>query len=86
MLPDASILLYTDRMAEQPDSVMPRARAAFERSELSLEELGRRMGYDGATARQAAWQFLNKTRDPRLSMLAKFARAVGVSLKDLVAD
>jgi transcriptional regulator with XRE-family HTH domain len=68
------------------DPVMGRARAAFERSGLSLEEVGRQMGYGEETARKSAWQFLNKTRDPRLSMLRKFARAVGVRLRDLVDE
>ena len=31
----------------------------------------------------SAWQFLNKTNDPRLSMLRKFAAAVGCSVKSL---
>lgn len=63
---------------------MDRARRLFERSGLSLEELGQRMGYSGDTARKAAWQFLNKTIDPRLSMLQKFADALSLSLSDVV--
>jgi transcriptional regulator with XRE-family HTH domain len=63
---------------------MDRARLLFENSGLSLDELGRRMGYAGDTARKGAWQFLNKTTDPRLSMLQRFAEAVNVSLSDLV--
>lgn len=63
---------------------MDRARRLFERSGLSLEELGQRMGYTGDTARKAAWQFLNKTVDPRLSMLQKFADALSLSLSDVV--
>jgi transcriptional regulator with XRE-family HTH domain len=74
-------------MAKNPtDSVMLRAREVFQRSGMSLEELGRKMGYNGDTARKAAWQFLNKTCDPRLSMLRRFAAAVGVSLTELVRD
>lgn len=64
-------------------SVMKQVRAAFEASGLSLEELGQRMGQE-KTARQSAWQFLNKTADPRLSMLIRFAEAVGVDAKDLI--
>ena len=64
---------------------MERARLLFENSGLSLDELGQRMGYPSDGARQAAWQFLNKTTDPRLSMLEKFARALGLSLRELVA-
>ncbi len=63
---------------------MERARALFEKSELSLDELGKRMGYAGETARKAAWQFLHKTTDPRYSMLVRFAEAMNVSVSDLV--
>ena len=51
---------------------------------MSLDALGQKMGYEGDTARKAAWQFLNKTTDPRLSMLQRFADAVGCALADLV--
>jgi hypothetical protein len=44
------------------------------------------MGYPPATARKSAWQFLNKTNDPRLSMLRKFAGAVGVKISLLLKD
>jgi transcriptional regulator with XRE-family HTH domain len=64
--------------------VMDRARAAFDKSGLSLESLGRRMGYAKVSAKKSAWQFLHKTNDPRLSMLAKFADALNVALADLV--
>jgi transcriptional regulator with XRE-family HTH domain len=71
-------------MENNPRNVMARAKLLFERSGLSLDELGQRMGYAGDTARKAAWQFLNKTTDPRLSMLEKFAEALDVTLVDLV--
>lgn len=67
-----------------PDPAMLRARAAFTASGLTLDELGDRMGYPEATRRKSAWQFLRQTRDPRLSMLRKFAKAVGVPVKELV--
>jgi len=38
------------------------------------------MGYKKKVARKSAWQFLNKTNYPRLSMLRKFAAAVGCSV------
>jgi hypothetical protein len=41
-------------------------------------------GYRALVARKGAWQFLNKTADPRLSMLRKVATAMGVSIKDFV--
>jgi transcriptional regulator with XRE-family HTH domain len=71
-------------MARQQVNVMDRVRRIFDKSGLSLEELGKRMGYHGDAARKSAWQFLNKTIDPRLSMLQRFAEAVNVSLVDLV--
>lgn len=66
------------------DPVMEAVRARFEKSKLSLDELGLKMGYPKESARKSAWQFIHKTNDPRLSMLRKFAEAVGVSLKSLV--
>lgn len=66
------------------DVVMRKIKKIFESSGMSLEQLGQRMGYEEGTARRAVWQFLNKTTDPRLSMLQRFAEAVGVELKDIV--
>lgn len=62
---------------------MEEARRRFSDAGISLDELGRRMGYEGDAARKSAWQFLNKTRDPRLSMLQRFSDAIGVSLREL---
>jgi transcriptional regulator with XRE-family HTH domain len=63
--------------------VMVDVRRLFEQSGLSLHDLGLKMGYAPETARQAAWQFM-KSRDPRFSMLVKFAKAIGIDLKDLI--
>jgi transcriptional regulator with XRE-family HTH domain len=71
-------------MSQRKQDVMARVRIIFEKSGLSLEQLGQRMGYSSATARKSAWQFLNKTADPRLSMLQKFSSAMSLSLKDVV--
>jgi len=69
------------------DPTIDKIRAAFVKSKLSLIELGRRMGYESDdAAKKSAWQFLNKTNDPRLSMIRKFAKAVGVSAKSLIVD
>ena len=68
---------------DDTDPVMDAVRARFEKSELTLDELGTKMGYPPATARKSAWQFINKTNDPRLSMLRKFADALGVKLSAL---
>jgi transcriptional regulator with XRE-family HTH domain len=69
---------------DEADPVMEAIRARFEKSKMTLDQLGEKMGYPKATARKSAWQFLHKTNDPRLSMLRKFAKAVGTSLKNLV--
>lgn len=63
---------------------MERARVLFDKSGLSLDELGKRMGYAGEAARKSAWQFLHKTSDPRYSMLVRFAEAMNVTVVDLV--
>ncbi len=68
------------------DPAIVKARALFAQSEKSLDELGREMGYEGDTARKAVWQFLNKTNDPRLSMLRRFAKAMGVAIEQLVGE
>jgi hypothetical protein len=68
---------------DRTDSTIKRAVHYFELSGKSLDELGRGMGYTGSTARKAAWQILNKTNDPRLSMLRRFAEAIGIDVRDL---
>lgn len=73
-------------MATTADPLIPRLREAFTASGLTLDELGTRMGYEGDVARKSAWQFLNKTADPRLSMLRRFAGAVGVPLTELIDE
>jgi transcriptional regulator with XRE-family HTH domain len=71
-------------VSERKPDVMARVRTLFERSGLSLEELGKRMGYSETVARKSAWQFLNKTVDPRLSMLQRFASALSLPLRELI--
>ena len=71
---------------DNTDPLMVHVRTLFEQSHLTLDELGQKMGYTGSTTRASAWQFLNKTNDPRLSMLRKFAQAVGVPLAELLAE
>ena len=63
---------------------MIRARRAFDKAGISLEELGQKMGYAPEIARKSAWQFLNKTDDPRISMLRKFAKAMEISVSRLI--
>jgi hypothetical protein len=53
---------------------------------MGLTELGRAMGLgDGRLAHAGAHQFLQR-RDPRISSVRKFARAVGVSVARLVRE
>jgi transcriptional regulator with XRE-family HTH domain len=77
---------YTKSMGQvhPPNAVMARVRARFEKSELTYTELGQRMGYPPDTARQSAWQFISKTKDPHISVLYRFASAMGISVKDLL--
>ena len=62
--------------------VMSRCREAYMNTSLTLDDLGTRMGYPPASARKSAWQFLNNTTDPRLSMLLRFGEAVGCDVRD----
>ncbi len=74
---------YTASM-EDTAEIMKRAKAAFEESGITLEELGNRMGANPETARMSAWQFLNRTTDPRLSMLLRFCAAIGIPVDGLM--
>jgi len=65
------------------DHVRRNALKLFEKSGMTLEELGLKMGYEAGTARRAVWQLFNKVSDPRLSTVEKLAAALGVRPKDL---
>jgi transcriptional regulator with XRE-family HTH domain len=67
----------------EQDSAVARVRALHESKGWSLHEVGLKMGYPEESARKSAWQFM-KTEDPRLSMLRRFAKAVGVPVEELV--
>ena len=69
----------------EDEPAMARVRARFEKSGLSLHDLGLKMGYPAETARQSAWQFM-KTGDPHISMLRRFAKAMGIPVTELVAE
>src|SRR5437016_1537190 len=71
---------------DAPAEVMVKVRATFEASGKTYDELGLAMGYKADTARKSAWQFVARTSDPRLSMLIKFATAMGLSLEELLAE
>ncbi len=66
------------------DSVMANIRGAFERSGMTLNELGEGLGYDGPTAKKRAWFLLYRTSDPRISTVLAVALALGVKIDDLV--
>lgn len=65
------------------DPVMDAVRKRFEESELTMQQLGEKMGYNPSSARQGVSQFL-KTGDPQISMLRRFAEAMGISLQTLI--
>jgi transcriptional regulator with XRE-family HTH domain len=72
-----------------PDTVSvvrERMRHAAERSGLTQEEIGMRMGYAKDSARKAVSRLLNPTveYDPRLSTLLAFAHAIETPLKDII--
>ena len=66
------------------DSVMDNIRSAFERSGMTLNELGEGLGYDGPTAKKRAWSLLYRTSDPRISTVLAVALTLGVKIDDLV--
>ena len=57
------------------DAVMGNMRSAFERSGMTLNELGEGLGYDGSTAKKCAWFLLYRTSDPRTSIVLAAAEA-----------
>jgi len=66
------------------DSVMDNIRNAFERSGMTLNELGEGLGYEGPTARKRAWFLLYRTSDPHISTVLAVAQTLGVKISDLV--
>lgn len=67
------------------DPVMAAVRKRVEQSGLTYQQIGERMGYTPASARQAVSQFL-RTGDPQISMLRRFADAMGISLHTLLFE
>ena len=65
------------------DSVMDNIRNAFERSGMTLNELGEGLGYEGPTAKKRAWLLLYRTADPRISTVLAVAHTLGVKMNDL---
>ncbi len=65
------------------DPAMKRVHKLYAASGMTQQELGERMGYSPASARQAVSQFL-KSGDPQIGMLRRFAKAVGVKIGEIV--
>lgn len=68
------------------DPAMSRVRALWneQRDEgMTQEELGIAMGYPVESAKQSVYQFL-RTRDPHISMLRRFSKAIGVPLSEII--
>jgi len=75
--------LGKSRKTMTADRVMDNIRQAFERSGMTLKQLGEGLGYEGATAKKRAWLLLYRTSDPRLSTVLAVAETLGVKLGDL---
>lgn len=65
------------------DPVMESVRELVTLSGKTQQQIGEAMGYPPASARQAVSQFL-KSGDPQISMLRRFAEAMGISLGTLL--
>lgn len=65
------------------DPVMQVVREKLEASGMTYQELGEKMGYKPASARQGVNQFLG-AGDPRISSLRRFADALGISVARLL--
>jgi transcriptional regulator with XRE-family HTH domain len=63
--------------------VMDKVRALFEKSGLTLHDLGVKMGFDPTVARQSVFQFM-KTNNPALASLRRFSKARGIPIRKLI--
>ncbi len=66
------------------ENVMNNIRSEFERSRMTLTELGEGLGYDGPTAKKRAWSLLYRTSDPRISTVIAVAHTLGVKINRLL--
>ncbi len=64
------------------DGVMDNIRNLFERSGMTLNELGEGLGYDGPTAKKRAWFLLYRTSDPRISTVLAATQTLGVKISE----
>ncbi len=74
-------------MGKKPDKdpVMQAVRERVEQSGKTYQQIGEAMGYPPTSARQSVSRFL-MTSDPRVSVLRRFARAMGISLRTLLDE
>ncbi len=79
--------VYTSLMPRRTteDPVMKKVRKLADESGLSLHELGLKMDCPPETARQSVWQFL-RSGDPHISVLRRFAIALGLTIEELVGE
>jgi transcriptional regulator with XRE-family HTH domain len=64
------------------DPIMAIVRQRFEASGMTHQELGEKMGYAAASARQSVSQFF-KGGDPRVGTIRRFAKALEIPLCQL---
>ncbi len=64
-------------------SAMENIRAVARKSGLTQQAIGERMGYPRPSARKSVSQFF-KSRNPTLSVVARFAEAMGVTVESLL--
>ena len=70
------------------DRAMTRVRQLWESKRVegwTMQQLGDGMGYPPDSARKSVSQFL-KSHDPQVSVLRRFAKAMEMSLAELLAD
>jgi transcriptional regulator with XRE-family HTH domain len=65
------------------EQVFLKINQLFDKSGMTQEGLGLKMGFSPGTARKSAWAFLKNTSDPRLSTLESLAKALGVEVREL---
>jgi transcriptional regulator with XRE-family HTH domain len=75
-------------MADSDDPAMANVRTLWAKKQAdgwTQQKLGEAMGYKADTARKSVSQFL-KSRDPHISVLRRFASAMGISIATLVRE
>ena len=65
------------------DPSMAKVRRLVDKSGLTQQVIGERMGYAPATARQAVNQML-RSGDPQIGTLRRLAKSLGVKLDSLI--